>query len=104
MNQGPNERIEKSLSKKSSLASYAEVATNKQRSPNSTGISITTSFTPRLSGAAEFKRVAKELLGYAKDVAPEVMMLLWNDHSGLGPITEDDLANPKNHGHYQALF
>jgi hypothetical protein len=54
------------------------------------------SFTPRLSGAGEYKIVAKELLGYAKEVAPaEVMMLPWKDHSGLGPIKEEDLVNLK---------
>jgi hypothetical protein len=81
----------------SSLASYAAAATETQRSPNTNSISVTTSFTPRLSGAGEYKRVAKELLAYAKEIAPEVMMLPWNDHSGLGPIKEEDLANPKNY-------
>jgi hypothetical protein len=96
-NQGPNERTTTTPATQSSLASYAAIATEKQRSPNSNSISITTSFTPRLSGAGEFKRVAKELLSYAKEIAPEVMLLPWNDHSGLGPIKEEDLANPKNY-------
>jgi hypothetical protein len=36
-------------------------------------------------------------LGYAKEVAPEVMMLPWNTHSSLGPIKEEDLENPRNY-------
>ena len=96
-NQGPNDTKIQRTTVYSSLASYAEAATGKQRSPNNNSISVTTSFTPRLSGAGEYKRVAKELLAYAKEVAPEVMLLPWNDHSGLGPIKEEDLANPKNY-------
>jgi hypothetical protein len=95
--QGQREKNETKIAKQSSLASYAEAATGKQRSPNKNSISVTTSFTPRLSGAGEYKRVAKELLAYAKEIAPEVMMLPWNEHSGLGPIQEEDLVNPKNY-------
>lgn len=95
-NHGPYERSKNTV-QKSSLASYAEATTGKQRASNSMAIRVTTSFTPRLSGTGEFKRVAKELLGYAKEVVPEAMLLPWNDQSGLGPIQEDDLANPKNY-------
>lgn len=82
--------------KRTSLASYMEAAKGKQRTPNSVLIRFTTSFTPRLSGAGEYKRVTKELLSYAKEIAPEVLLMPWDDNSGLGPIHEDDLANPKN--------
>lgn len=81
---------------KTSLASYMEAAKEKQRVPNKHSIRLTTSFTPRLSGAGEFKRVARELLAYAREFAPEAMLLPWDDHSGLGPINKDDLANPRN--------
>jgi hypothetical protein len=79
-----------------SLASYMEAAKGKQRTPNSVSIRFTTSFTPRLSGVGEYKRVAKELLAYAKEIAQEVLLLPWDDSSGLGPINIEDLANPKN--------
>jgi len=89
---------------KSSLTTYMEITKEKPRTPNTVNIRFTTSFTPRLSGAGEYKRIAKELLAYATDFAPEVMLLQWDEHSDLGPINVEDLNNPRNYTDTIELF
>jgi hypothetical protein len=83
-----------SKTKSSTLASYLQTAQGKQRSPNENSLRMTTSFTPRTTGTSDFKRVAKELLMYAMEFDPDVLLLPWDDNHGVGPISIDDLANP----------
>lgn len=78
----------------SSLISYLETVKNKTRNPNLNSIRVTTSFTPRTSGAGDYKRVAKELLTYASEIDPSVLLLPWEDSFGGGPISLNDLGNP----------
>jgi hypothetical protein len=78
-----------------SLASYLKSVQGKQRSPNLNSIRMTTSFTPRVGGNSDFKRVAKELLNYAMEFDPDVLLLPWDDKNAThGPISVQDLANP----------
>jgi hypothetical protein len=82
-------------SDQSTLVSYLDTAKGKQRTKHKNQIRVTASFTPRTAGAGDYKRVIKELLDYARVFDPEVLMLPWDDNSGLGPIAPEDLANPK---------
>jgi hypothetical protein len=72
-----------------------DTAKGKQRRSNNNQIRVTASFTPRTSGTGDYKRIIKELLDYASEFDSNVLMLPWDDKSGLGPISPDDLANPK---------
>lgn len=55
------------------------------------------SITPRTNSVTEFKRVTKELLDFAKDIDPTVMIMPWRDDAVYGPITSADLMNPHSY-------
>lgn len=78
----------------SSLLNYLEKAKHKKRSPNLNTIRVTTSFTPRTAGFGDLKRVARELLSYAVDFDPSIMLLPWDNNFDGGPININDLSNP----------
>jgi hypothetical protein len=73
-----------------SLVSYLETVRGNMRKENDTAIRFTFSFTPRTTGAGEFIRIAKDLLTYAKQFDPDVLMLPWSNATGQGPINVDD--------------
>lgn len=79
---------------KSTLTSYMEKVKGRQRTPNKNEIRVTTAFTPRTTGTGDYRRVAQEILKYAKEFDEEIILLPWDGNTKLGPIGLDDLANP----------
>jgi hypothetical protein len=79
---------------KSTLTSYMEKVKGRQRTPNKNEIRVTTAFTPRTTGTGDYRRVAQEILKYAKEFDEEILLLPWDCNTKLGPIGLDDLANP----------
>ena len=86
----------KGNSSKSSLASFLEITKGKMRSKNEHSIRVTISFTPNTSGNGEYLRVARELLTFGREIDNDILLLPWVDSQELGPISIEDLANPKN--------
>lgn len=83
---------------RSSLTSYLEITKDSKRTKNKNSIRVNMSFTPRTSGYSELVRVAKELLSFGAEVDGDILLIPWDERCGNGPITLNDLMNPKNIG------
>lgn len=53
-------------------------------------------FTPRTQGYGEYTRIANEVLTFGTEIDSNIVMLPWDETSDMGPINNDDLANPQN--------
>jgi len=92
-----NNKQDKVPAPKERLSSYLEITKTKFRDRNAYNIRITTSFTPRTaSNSSEYKRLAREILEYAEEIDPKVVLLPWKENNDCGPINREDLTNPAN--------
>jgi len=83
-----NEKETTVMSKEqSSLASFADKIKSRKRSPNANSVRVNMSFTPRMLGSEELKRIAREMLTYANEMDGNAMLLPWEDSEEYGPIT-----------------
>ena len=79
-----------------SLPTYLEAIKHKSRKENKYSIRCHFSITPRVASFSAFKSVASEMLEFANEIDPLVMILPWKNNSVYGPINQLDLMNPKS--------